>query len=140
MNFIESDERERETKNHFYSYSFDKPMSFCSSHQCREKHVRSSIDLEKSLKTHTKSFVVLLFLPSHTSFLLNYLSKSIFQPVIQALVPFLFLSLFFFQSSLSFITLSVRHTSDRARLSSIYCHRIFLHNVPCTLCSPRCSR
>lgn len=69
-----------------------------------EKHVQSSIDLKKSLKTHThihketRSSLFSLF--SHF-LLLNYLSKSIFQTVIQTPIPFLL----FFSSSTLFLSL-----------------------------------
>lgn len=140
MNDIDSDDKQKKK---------EKKEIFSTRIVLVGKHVQSSIDLEKSLKTHTHKrdsfFPSILSFPPHTSFCSiiyqNQFSKRLFKrrfPFFFSLLLLFFFSVFFV--FLSFITLSARHTSDRARLSSIYCHRIFFHNPPSTLFFSRCSR
>ena len=115
-----------------------------------EENTRSQVLISRR-RSATKLDVLTRSPFSHTSSSLNYLSKSIFQTLLQAAVRFLFLPflrcsrrhplLFLVSPSvfLLLITLSGRHTSDRARLSLIHCHPIFFHDAYVAHSFFRCS-
>ncbi len=113
-----------------------------------EKHFESSADLEKPTAIQKPSFLYSLppslFLSLFSHFLFAQLFIKInfptgYSSACSLSFSFSYSFLSFLSVFLSFITLSARHTSDRARLFSIYCHPIFFHDVRCTLFS-RCSQ